>query len=294
MAYLTNLADVARSAGLRVVETSGWKTRGHGGFGAVLSVVCHHTGTSAAAPGDYPSLNVVTKGRADLAGPLCNYGLGRDGTVYVVAAGVAWHAGDTINDAVYGNSHAVGIEAEGSGSAAWPDAQLDAYARLCKAIAKAFGFSTTRIQGHKEICYPHGRKVDPNFDMNAFRARVDGAGNPTPTEKDDDDMACSDVGGATAAGEWGELHVDLNGRQFLRVSSAYGRRVTLGGITMVDDTPAAGGSNGVTVQAAGYVDADRPGPWNLAKAHPSFANFSHLIIRYQSTGKVKAWVNDRA
>ncbi|MGV9364533.1 peptidoglycan recognition protein family protein [Amycolatopsis sp. NPDC003731] len=187
MAYLTNLADFARSAGLRVVEQPGWKTRGHGSFGAVLSVVCHHTGTPTTS-GNYPSLNVVTNGRADLAGPLCNFGLGRDGTVYVVAAGVAWHAGATVNDAVYGNNHSIGIEAEGTGKDAWPEAQLDAYARLCTALTKAFSFPVSRVQGHKEICYPHGRKPDPNFDMNAFRGRVSAvlAGNPVhnPTPKE--------------------------------------------------------------------------------------------------------------
>jgi hypothetical protein len=167
--YLTDLADVARSAGLKVVEVDGWRTRGHGRFVAVDTIVCHHT----AGPklGNMPSLGVVTRGRADLAGPLCNYGLARDGTVYVVAAGYAWHAGQ-VRQHTYGNAYAIGIEAEGTGRDSWPSVQMDAYARLCAALCAHYGVPVGRVLGHKEVCAPVGRKSDPNFDMGAFRARV--------------------------------------------------------------------------------------------------------------------------
>ena len=52
---------------------------------------------------------------------------------------------------------------------------MDAYAKLCKALCKEFGLSTSRVLGHKEVCSPTGRKVDPNFNMNEFRAKVGGA-----------------------------------------------------------------------------------------------------------------------
>lgn len=166
---LTELAKVARAAGLTVVEVDGWKSRGHGEMGAVNGVVCHHT--AGPANGAMPSLNVVVHGRADLPGPLCNFALGRDGTVYVVAAGLAYHAG-AVRDPRWSNGHMIGIEAEGTGHDAWPAVQMDAYARLCRALSDHYGFPVSAVLGHKEVCAPPGRKVDPNFDMPTFRARV--------------------------------------------------------------------------------------------------------------------------
>lgn len=173
---LTSLADIARSAGLRVVEQPGWKTRGHGQMSGVRSVVCHHT--AGPRTGSAPSLGVVQNGRSDLAGPLAHYVLGRDGTVYVVAAGLCWHAGAVLNNN-WSNNYAIGIEAEATGVDDWPDEQIDAYARLCHALREAFGLPVSAVLGHKEVCSPRGRKSDPNFDMDEFRARV--AANNTAT-----------------------------------------------------------------------------------------------------------------
>lgn len=175
MSYLTNLGSIARGAGLRVIETPGWMSRG-GSMSSIQSVVCHHT--AGAATGNMPSLNVVVNGRAGLSGPLCNYALGRDGTVYVVAAGRANHAGVVNNNALYANEHAIGIEAENTGlGEPWNAIQIDAYARLCKALITAFGLPVSRVMGHKEVAAPKGRKSDPSFDMNWFRGLVSGAGS---------------------------------------------------------------------------------------------------------------------
>lgn len=168
---LLDLADACRKSGLKVVETPGWKSRGHGSLAGVQTIVCHHTATARSAPGDYPSITVVTKGRSDLPGPLAQLGLGRSGTVYVIASGVAYHAGE-VRSSTYDNWHAIGIEAEADGLSAWPAAQVDAYARLCAALCDHYGVPVSRVLGHKEVCAPAGRKTDPNFDMDAFRARV--------------------------------------------------------------------------------------------------------------------------
>lgn len=168
---LTDLADACRKSGLTVLEVDGWQTRGHGDFLGVNSLVCHHTATSAKALGDYPSLRIVRDGRSDLPGPLSQLGLGRNGTVYVIAAGVAYHAGATFYPR-QDNWHAIGIEAEADGLSSWPEVQLDAYARLCAALAEHYGIPLSNVQGHKEIAKPAGRKIDPNFDMTAFRTRV--------------------------------------------------------------------------------------------------------------------------
>lgn len=175
--FVTELADVLRGAGLNVVEVPGWQSRGWRGgttpdgglMGRPQGGLAHHTGTSATAGGDYPTLNTIIHGRSDVAGPLANLGLGRDGTWYVIAAGRTNHSG-AVDDQRYFNAHALGVEAEHPGGAAgWPQAQYDSYVRGCAALGQHFGFTW---RGHKEAAIPHGRKVDPNFDMDSFRAAI--------------------------------------------------------------------------------------------------------------------------
>jgi hypothetical protein len=160
--YVPWLADAARATGYPVIEVAGWRTRGHGGMRVVEGAVGHHTATSAAAKGDYPSLNIVTNGRADLAGPLCNYGLGRSGTIYVVAAGLAYHAGASR----YGgfsdlNDEFLGIEAESPGDGAWTPQQRDAYPKLVGQILLHIRRDASRYCSHRTCATPAGRKPDP-------------------------------------------------------------------------------------------------------------------------------------
>ena len=180
--YATGLAKVLRSAGLRVVEVPGWETRGHGHLTAVRTIVCHHTaGPSAAAdPASFPSLRIVRDGRFnqrtglwDLKGPLCNLGLGRDGVVYIVASGLAYHAG-AVRDPSYANAYSLGIEAENDGiGEPWPAAQHTAYVRLCAALVNRYKLTSSRVLAHREVCKPVGRKIDPTgIDMPAFRGQV--------------------------------------------------------------------------------------------------------------------------
>lgn len=173
--YLNDMADAIRAAGLNVVEVGNWRARNHGSMAGVRSIICHHT--AGPLNGTYPSLNTVTNGRPGLAGPLAQLGLGRDGTVYVISNGVAWHAGATIDDSVYGNSWSIGIEAENNGvGEVWPDVQVNAYAKLCAVLCKHYNLPVSRVKGHKEICRPAGRKIDPaNLpgDMNGLRGRIE-------------------------------------------------------------------------------------------------------------------------
>jgi hypothetical protein len=173
------LPQVLRDAGLTVIEVPGWQNRGHGDEGRVLGVLCHHT--CGPLHGDLPDLNVLVNGRPDLGGPLCNLGLGRTGTYYMIAAGKGWHAGaGNWQGVTDGNAHLIGIEAENAGTNdahgaptdPWPEVQMDAYRRGVAAILKHIGSPPIMCAGHKEYALPHGRKDDPNFDMNAFRADV--------------------------------------------------------------------------------------------------------------------------
>jgi hypothetical protein len=174
---LTELADVLRAAGLRVVEVPGWRTRSNDGnrFAGVRAIICHWTATPPHVGGDYPSLNIVTHGRSDLPGALSQLGLGRDGTWYVIAAGVAWHAG-VVDRPDHDNWHAIGIEAEyHPDQGPWPAVQERSYERGVAALRVHYGVPLSEVQGHYEVARPLGRKTDPNTlpgGMSGFRQRV--------------------------------------------------------------------------------------------------------------------------
>lgn len=169
--FVTWLADASLLTGYPVVEVPGWKTRGHGGMTAVEGVVAHHT--AGPRTGEYPSLGVVRDGRAGLAGPLAQLGIGRSGTIYVVAAGLAWHAGESAWAGFRSlNSRFLGIEAESMGTVDdWTPAQRDCYPRLCAALLHYMRRPASRLAGHKEVA--PGRKIDPaNWDMSTMRSQV--------------------------------------------------------------------------------------------------------------------------
>lgn len=169
------LPRVLSSAGLQVIPRMGWETRGHGDMGTVKGVLCHHT--AGPLQGNSPSLETVVDGRVRLAGPLAQLVLCRDGTFVIVAAGKCYHAGVGSWQGVQnGNTELIGIEAEntGLGNDPWPAAQLIAYQRGVAAILNHIGAGSVMCAGHKEYALPVGRKKDPSFDMNAFRAAVAG------------------------------------------------------------------------------------------------------------------------
>ena len=175
---LTWLADVLLAAGLKVAEQPGWKNRGRGDVGPIKGVICHHT--AGPKTGNMPSLGTVINGRPDLAGPLSQLCLGRDGTYYVVAAGRCNHAGvGNWQGFTNGNANFIGIEAENTGFKTgpkadfpWPAVQMDAYRRGVAAILKKIRANAIMAAGHKEYALPSGRKDDPTFDMNEFRSQV--------------------------------------------------------------------------------------------------------------------------
>lgn len=191
MAYsLTWLPEVLRNAGLRVVEQPGWQTRGHGDVGPIKFILCHHTAAKIGTP-TKNTVDLIANGRPDLKGPLSQLFLSKDGTFHVIAAGLGYHAGKGVWQGVTtGNSNSIGIEADNNGiGEPWPEVQVDAYARGCAAILKHIKAGAIMCAGHKEYALPKGRKIDPNFDMTAFRQRVSAA-----MEKEPVDMGDSVVG----------------------------------------------------------------------------------------------------
>lgn len=178
------IVDAARSMGLRVVLVPGWELAGHGAMRVIEGVVGHHTATPDSAGGDYPSLRVVRDGRAGLAGPLCNLGLGRDGTVYAISAGVGYHAGASQHAGFVDlNDEFLGIEAEDNGDGRWTAAQLDAYPRLVAGLLKYMRRGVDRYVSHRGCCRPAGRKPDPAGITDAWMREHAGrhlVGAPTP------------------------------------------------------------------------------------------------------------------
>lgn len=183
--FLTDLADKLRAytapdgSKLSVVETVGWKTRGYAGQGiwSVEGVLWHHTATAetAYARSNAPTLNILINGHSFLPGPLCQLALGRDGTVYVVAAGLGNHAGrGSVGSIVNtGNYHLIGIEMESSGVRDdWTAAQRRVMAHLGAALEKGYGRGKDFIQvGHKE--YSAEGKIDPAYiNMDTLRANI--------------------------------------------------------------------------------------------------------------------------
>lgn len=169
MGYQTQLANALRERGVRVEEYSGWTTRGSSSF-TPRGGVCHWTAGPCQATGR-PSLSVVVNGRSDLAGPLANVYLDRQGVAVVVAAGRANHAGDGGWRGLSGNSSVFGVEAECCNAGDWTAAQRDAYPAVMAALCDAGGFDEGYVCGHNE--WAPSRKIDiHDWPMDTMRAEV--------------------------------------------------------------------------------------------------------------------------
>jgi len=186
------LADVLRAEGVNPVEYPGWRKRGHGAFKDIRGVMVHHTGSDTASAAS------IANGRPDLPGPLSQLHIARDGTVTVVAVGVAWHAGVGMYPWLptnMGNWHMIGIECANSGTSPtaphrrnWPDAQYEALVACCAAINRRLAQNSGRTIGHKEYAGRAQGKWDPGaISMDVLRrdiqAQIGTIANPAPTPR---------------------------------------------------------------------------------------------------------------
>lgn len=171
----TWLADALRNEGVNVREWHDpdgypWTGVGHGDFGDVWGVLWHHMGVNGQGPG------VIRNGVPGLPGPIANIHIALDGTVTVVAAGVAWHAGEgswpglpTSNS----NPRLIGVEMAGNGTDPWPAAVWDSAVKVGAAISRFLGYGADRNIAHKEWAGRAQGKWDPgNWDMNVFRRQI--------------------------------------------------------------------------------------------------------------------------
>ena len=173
-----NMPAILRKHGLKVVEVPGWKTRGRpasiGEF-APVGVLCHYTATGKNWT-DKRVVDLLVDGRSDLPGPLSQFGLGRDATVYLVASGRCNHGGPARASGTVsagdGNKLYIGIEAfNAGGDDPWPKIQYDAYVLLCAVLSLEITKNSSKtVRGHRETSKTG--KPDPQFSMVTFRDRV--------------------------------------------------------------------------------------------------------------------------
>jgi hypothetical protein len=155
----------------------------------------HHTASGAASDG-WPDVDYICDGSPDA--PLSNLYLGRNGTIYICAAGAtntngkgSDPCGVTPDDSM--NSSAIGIEAGNNGiGETWPTIQQDAYIALCWFLCAEYDIPTGRVHAHFE--WAPSRKIDPagnsryasggaSWNMDAFRgdtALYGHGGTPPP------------------------------------------------------------------------------------------------------------------
>lgn len=180
---LADLATVLRQAGLNVVEVPGWETRTRPASTGTFNPrgnLWHHTGAKDSNPlsltDDFAYAKWLAEiGRSDLPAPLCQVSVGRDGTVYVCAAGRGNHAGSAKASgplpAGDGNALYLGWECQNSGSEGWTPAQYGAMVTAAAATSLHYGWGSEANRAHKETSTTG--KWDPGLlDMVDFRQDV--------------------------------------------------------------------------------------------------------------------------
>lgn len=159
---------------------------GHGAWGPVNGIGLHHTGDDSP---DSASASMLWRGRSDLPGPLCNWGMRDDGVAVLIGGGRANHFGsgssrtlkavisESYGDYLHpggddtdGNSRFYGQETMYSGGHPMTLAAYRSTVRAFAAICDFHGWSAKSCIGHKEWTR---RKVDPgSLDMARFRRDV--------------------------------------------------------------------------------------------------------------------------
>lgn len=168
----------ARDAGVRVRLVEGWRNRGRP-YSFRPGYVFEHHDASPASSGEDGALGIIVAGRSDLPGPLAQFQFPRClddvPTVYVVAAGLANHAG--AGGPTHGipadvaNTYAYGLEVANNGLGE-PYTPALTYAILVveAALLDVLGVSTSHLLGHKE--WAPTRKIDPRLSMDTRRGDV--------------------------------------------------------------------------------------------------------------------------
>ena len=267
--FLTDMAAVLRSAGLSVIEQSGWQSRARnsGGYGSAgpLCVMWHHTasGANSTAKGDTDYMSFGSDNR-----PVANIMIARNGDVWVLAAGCTntngkgdsrrYSRGTVPANSM--NSHAIGMEIQNTGlGEAYSVQCINAAFAASNALNRAYGNQPEDVDTH--VAYAPGRKIDPataNAVQGPWRPRsINGSGSwnvddlraecrrrsgtvPPPVSTPDDeefDVAFIIVNQDTGqpAVVYGEgLLTGIDGGAYNTFVSKFGPAITVEGATFAD------------------------------------------------------------
>ncbi len=171
-----------RAAGITVREASGWQSRGNGQTSAYEGGLVHHTATGygIAVPGTGAG-NLLINGRPDLEGPLCNYAGNDDGSITVIAAHPANHAGASggrsmgpLPVTTLFNRRVLGLEIVYPGTSPMRSAQYRSALVWAKVVADVVGGGNIeRVRAHAETSitgkWDPGEAPGRTIDMAAFR-----------------------------------------------------------------------------------------------------------------------------
>lgn len=186
---LTAIVEYVSAHDVPVEWEGGWETRGGRRF-APQAATFHHD----ASPKGSDIRHIIRDGHSTLSGPLANFYPTRAGSLVVIAAGRANHAGKGGWKGLRGNSTTWGIEIANNGvGEPYGDAQLRVVTLLMRAFVVVDGVPVGFLHSHHE--WAPDRKRDPALDperqsgpwnMDRFRHDVSRQPDPEPDPEDDD------------------------------------------------------------------------------------------------------------
>jgi hypothetical protein len=174
-----------RAAGITVHEVAGWQSRGNGQTSAYEGGLVHHTATAFGNALAGTSVgNLLINGRPDLRGPLCNYAGNADGSISVIAAHPANHAGASGGRSMgplpitsLFNKRVMGLEIVYPGTTPMRDVQFRSALMWSRIVAQVCGHGDVqRIRAHAETSitgkWDPGDAPGRTINMAAYRAAV--------------------------------------------------------------------------------------------------------------------------
>lgn len=202
----TQIKDQLTKFGVRFKEYKDWATHNRGtrgdGWGPVHGLVWHHTGSDSS-----DQRELLYKGTSTLPGPLSQFGIAQDGTVWLIGWGRCNHAGlgdddvfAAVRDESYGdypptdnesntdgNARFYGVEIWYSGSHGMTPSQYEAALRLSAAIADFHGWDEKSFIAHGEWQpgkwdpgYASGKMMDMRAVRSDIKRKIDGGNVTTP------------------------------------------------------------------------------------------------------------------
>lgn len=248
VAVILRAVQIARARGVIVTFEPGWEKRGNGYLSRWVGVIIHHTGTSGAGEDrPFPTRTVLRDGHSSLTGPLCNSAGPWDGSIHIVAAHAANHAGASggrsmgpLPTTSLFNPYVFGHEIDYPGVTPMSPAQYRSAVIWSKALLIALieagqigSADVERVRLHAETSitgkWDAGDAPGRPINAAAFRRAVlldPGATTPKPPTTEEDDVSSSDVWRFNIAGKGVQAQDRLYGMDAIQlpaVRAALGR-----------------------------------------------------------------------